>query len=213
MALSAGTDRDVAIAALPQPRGRVLMRTPWNFIPFLQATQNCVVSSTVGSPTRSVENEFEGRVLFIFLVFVERRGAYARSSPRASAGSTCSKRRSRLRQHLRLHVCNSSMNRMIWPCASHLFQHRLQAILKFTSIFAPASIEPRSNPTMALVAESSGHHLTHSLRPAFNDCGFSDAGLADEYRIFLVRRESTCACGEFRRHGRDRIQFAWRQDP
>src|SRR5712692_6491150 len=84
-------------------------------------------------------------------------------------------------------VCNSSMNKMIWPCESVTsFKNAFRRSSNSPRNFAPATIAPMSIAINALLFQRIGHIAANDPpRQSLHDCRFTDARIADEYGIIF----------------------------
>jgi len=74
----------------------------------------------------------------------------------------------------------------------HLLEHRLEPLLELPAELRPGNERAHVQGDDALVLEPLGHvPADDALSEPLDDGGLADAGLADEHRLFLVRRLST----------------------
>ena len=129
-----------------------------------------------------------GVLLDVLAVLVERGGADARSSPRASIGlSRLAASTAPSAAPAPTIVCSSSRNRMIVPCASETsLRTRLQAFLELAAVRGAGDQRAHVQRDHAAVAQRLGHVAGDDpLGEALDDRGLADAGLADQHGVVL----------------------------
>ena len=149
-----------------------------------------MVSSTVGSPTRTVWKRRSSAASF---------SMYLRYSSSVVAPTVCSSPRASIGFSMfdasidpsaapaPTTVCSSSMKRidLSWRVGDFL-EHRLQPLLELAAVLGAGDERAHVERDDPLVLQPLGHVAAHDAAgQSFDDGGLADAGLADEHRVVL----------------------------
>ena len=149
-----------------------------------------IVSSTVGSPTRTGWKRRSSAASFSMCLRYSSSvvAPMVCSSPRASIGlSMLEASIAPSAAPAPTTVCSSSMNRMICPAdVGDLLEHGLQPLLELAAVLRAGDERAHVERDDALVLQPLGHVAADdALRQPLDDGGLADAGLADEDRVVL----------------------------